>query len=106
MAPDGTAWNISDTIQRMRNRDGDDKTVFMKTGETYRITPPPMLVANTFQKGHSIRVEISSSNFPTYARNLNTAEDPYTSTKMQVATNLLVHGPAKASRIILPVATK
>ena len=65
-----------------------------------------MLVANTFLKGHSIRVEISSSNFPTYARNLNTAEDPYTSTKMQTATNLLVHGPAKLSRIILPVATK
>jgi len=106
VAPDGTAWNISDTIQRMRYRDGIEKAVFMTTGETYGITPPPMLVANTFLKGHSIRVEISSSNFPTYARNLNTAEDPYTSTRMQVATNLLVHGPAKLSRIILPIAPK
>ena len=106
VAPDGTAWNISDTIQRMRYRDGTATPTFMKPGETYAITPPPMLVANTFLKGHSIRVEISSSNFPTYARNLNTAEDPYTSTKMQVATNLLVHGGAKLSRIILPVAPK
>ena len=106
VAPDGTAWNISDTIQRMRYRDGAATPTFMKPGETYAITPPPMLVANTFLKGHSIRVEISSSNFPAYARNLNTAEDPYTSTKMQTATNLLVHGPAKLSRIILPVATK
>lgn len=106
VAPDGTAWNISDTIQRMRYREGVERTVFMTPGETYAITPPPMLVANTFLKGHSIRVEISSSNFPTYARNLNTAEDPYTSTKMQVATNVVVHGGAKLSRIILPIAPK
>jgi len=104
VAPDGTAWNIADTIQRMRYREGDDKAVFMEPGKTYSISPPPMLVANTFLKGHSIRVEISSSNFPTYARNLNTAGDPYRSTEMQVATNRLMHGPAAASRIVLPVA--
>lgn len=104
VAPDGTAWNIADTIQRMRYRDGLDKAVFMEPGETYRITPPPMLVANTFLKGHAIRVEISSSNFPTYARNLNTAEDPYQSTEIRIATNQLVHGPSQPSRIILPVA--
>ncbi|OYW42016.1 MAG: hypothetical protein B7Z38_06370, partial [Rhodobacterales bacterium 12-64-8] len=105
VAPDGTAWNISDTIQRMRYRDGATPA-FMKPGETYAITPPPMLVANTFLKGHSIRVEISSSNFPTYARNLNTAEDPYTSTTMQTATNRVIHGPRYLSRIVLPVAPK
>ena len=80
VAPDGTAWNIADTIQRMRYREGDDKQVFMKPGEFYRITPPAMLVANVFLKGHRVRIEVSSSNFPSYARNLNTANDPYTST--------------------------
>ena len=106
VAPDGTAWNISDTIQRMRYRNGEDKPEFMKPGETYAIRPPPMLVANVFQQGHSIRVEVSSSNFPTYARNLNTANDPYTSTEVRIANNQVLHGPAgKASLIILPVAT-
>jgi uncharacterized protein len=48
-------------------------------------------------------VEVSSSNFPTYARNLNTAEDPYTSTTVRVATNTVKHGPGKVSFLQLPV---
>jgi hypothetical protein len=106
VAPDGTAWNISDTIQRMRYRNGEDKPEFMNPGETYLIRPPPMLVANVFEQGHSIRVEVSSSNFPTYARNLNTANDPYTSTEIRIANNQVLHGPTgRSSLIILPVAT-
>jgi putative CocE/NonD family hydrolase len=105
VAPDGTAWNISDTIQRMRYRNGEDQPEFMRPGETYAISPPPMLVANVFRQGHRIRVEVSSSNFPTYARNLNTANDPYTSTEIRIANNQVLHGPTgKASLIILPVA--
>ncbi|MDP3491741.1 MAG: CocE/NonD family hydrolase [Hyphomonadaceae bacterium] len=104
VAPDGTAWNITDTIQRMRYREGNAAPKFMKPGEVYAITPPPMLAANVFQKGHSVRIEISSSNFPTYARNLNTAGDPYTTTETRIANNQLFHGPGKLSKIILPVA--
>jgi putative CocE/NonD family hydrolase len=103
VAPDGTAWNISDTIQRMRYRKGDDKPEFMKAGETYTVTLPPMLVANVFQQGHSVRVEVSSSNFPTYARNLNTANDPYASTEVRIANNKVLHGPGAVSKIVLPV---
>jgi putative CocE/NonD family hydrolase len=103
VAPDGTAWNISDTIQRMRYRDGDAKPAFMKKGEIYAVTPPPMLVGNVFLKGHSIRIEVSSSNFPTYARNLNTAADPYTSTETRIANNKVLHGPGHLSKIMLPV---
>jgi hypothetical protein len=89
----------------MRYRNGEDKPEFMKPGETYTIRPPPMLVANVFGQGHRIRVEVSSSNFPTYARNLNTANDPYTSTEIRIASNQVLHGQAgKASLIILPVA--
>jgi putative CocE/NonD family hydrolase len=104
VAPDGTAWNISDTIQRMRYREGEERQVFMKPGEIYRIAPPPMLVANVFLKGHRLRVEVSSSNFPSYARNLNTAHDPYTSTQVAVARNSVVSGTGKLSKIVLPVA--
>jgi putative CocE/NonD family hydrolase len=103
VAPDGTAWNISDTIQRMRYREGEDQLVFMTPGEFYRVTPPPMLVANVFLKGHRVRIEVSSSNFPSYARNLNTANDPYTSTEIAVARNTIAHGGDKLSKISLPV---
>ncbi len=103
VAPDGTAWNIADTIQRMRYRDGDDRQVFMKPGELYRVTPPAMLVANVFLKGHRLRIEVSSSNFPSYARNLNTANDPYTSTQIAIARNTIGHGAGRLSKIALPV---
>jgi putative CocE/NonD family hydrolase len=102
VGPDGVAWNISDTIQRMRYREGEHRVVFMRSGETYTLSPPPMLVSNVFPKGHRIRVEVSSSNFPAYARNLNTAEDPYTSTAMRTARNSVLHGPGRVSRISLP----
>jgi predicted acyl esterase len=62
-----------------------------------------MLVANVFRAGHHIRLEVSSSNFPAYARNLNTRENPYTSTAMQVAVNTVRHGPGETSFIRLPV---
>jgi len=103
VAPDGTAWNIADTIQRMRYRDGIDKQVFMTPGEIYRVAPPAMLVANVFLKGHRVRVEVSSSNFPSYARSLNTANDPYTSTDVAVARNTLISGGGRLSKISLPV---
>ena len=103
VAPDGTAWNIADTIQRLRYRDGDDKQVFMKPGEFYRVTPPPMLVANVFLTGHRVRIEVSSSNFPSYARNLNTANDPYTSTQVAIARNTIAHGAGRLSKVSLPV---
>jgi putative CocE/NonD family hydrolase len=103
VAPDGTAWNIADTIQRMRYREGDDKQVFMKPGEMYRITLPPMLVANVFLRGHRVRIEVSSSNFPSYARNLNTAHDPYTSREIAVARNIVASGAGRLSKITVPV---
>ena len=105
VAPDGTAWNIADTIQRMRYRDGLEKPVFMKAGEIYRIAPPAMLVGNVFRQGHRVRLEVSSSNFPSYARNLNTALDPYTSTEVAVARNTVVSGAGRLSRVTLPVVT-
>jgi putative CocE/NonD family hydrolase len=103
VAPDGTAWNIADTIQRMRYRDGEDTQVFMKPGELHRIVPPPMLAANVFLAGHRVRIEVSSSNFPSYARSLNTANDPYTSSEIATARNTVVSRPGRPSMIRLPV---
>ena len=62
-----------------------------------------MLAANVFLKGHRIRVEVSSSNFPSYARNLNTVRNPYTETDYETAINQVMHGPQQPSRITLPI---
>jgi hypothetical protein len=64
-----------------------------------------MLAANVFLKGHRIRIEVSSSNFPSYARSLNTTNDPYTSTETAVADNQVMHGPGTESKITLPIVT-
>lgn len=75
--PDGAAFNVDDTIQRARYRDGYDKQVFMKPGEVYEIEPTPMSTSYQFKKGHRIRVEVASSKFPQFMRNLNTGGNNY-----------------------------
>ena len=67
--PDGKAYNLDETIQRVRYRDGYDKEVFMEKAEVYKVDLTPMSTSNFFEKGHRIRIEISSSNFPRFARN-------------------------------------
>lgn len=101
--PNGRSFNITDTILRMRHRKGLDRQIFMKPGKTYKIEMPLMFAANVFERGHRIRLEISSSNFPNYARSLNTKADPYASTEFAIARNHVRHGGRYASRMILPV---
>ncbi len=101
--PDGTAYNIDDTILRARYRDGYDKQVFMEDGEVYELNPTPMSTSYQFKKGHSIRVEVSSSKFPQYMRNLNTGGNNYDETEGVVARNTLHHSRQYLSRIVLPV---
>ncbi|MEM6627266.1 MAG: CocE/NonD family hydrolase, partial [Pseudomonadota bacterium] len=100
--PDGRAYNIGDTILRMRHRDGVDKSVFMEAGQRYDVELPPILLTRRIEAGHSLRVHVSSSNFPNYSRNLNTAQDPYTSTDQEIATNTIYVGGDAVSRIEWP----
>lgn len=101
--PDGTAYNVDDTIFRARYREGYDRQVFMEDGEVYEIVPTPMSTSYEFGEGHRIRVEVSSSKFPQYMRNLNTGGNNYDETEGVVATNTLHHSPEYPSRIVLPV---
>lgn len=101
--PDGTAYNIDDTIFRARYREGYDKQVFMEDGEVYELNLTPMSTSYQFKKGHSIRVEVSSSKFPQYMRNLNTGGNNYDETEGVVARNTLHHSEQYPSRIVLPV---
>lgn len=102
--PDGTAYNLDETIQRLRYRDGYDKPlVWMEPGNTYRVKLPPMTTSNYFSAGHRIRLEISSSNFPRFDRNLNTGGNNYDETKGVVAHNSVRHSAAHPSEIRLTV---
>lgn len=101
--PDGKAYNLDETIQRVRYREGYDKEVFMKKGEVYKVDLTPMSTSNYFKKGHRIRIEISSSNFPRFARNLNTGGNNYDEKEGVIANNKVHHSGEYMSQIRLPM---
>jgi hypothetical protein len=104
--PDGRAFNIGDSILRMRYRDSLDSPNFMQKDKIYDIKLPPIMLSRTIQKNHRLQIEVSSSNFPAYARNLNTEQNPYTSTEFVTATNTLHLGVGHNTSISLPVYIK
>jgi putative CocE/NonD family hydrolase len=104
--PDGTAYNLDETIQRVRYREGYDKELFMQEGNVYKVALTPMATSNYFGPGHSIRIEVSSSNFPRFTRNLNTGGNNYDETKAIVAHNKIHHSVKYPSSIVLPVVKK
>lgn len=101
--PDGTAYNLDETIQRARYREGYDKEVFMEDGQVYKVDLTPMSTSNYFEKGHRIRIEVSSSNFPRFARNLNTGGNNYDEAVGVVANNKVHHSKQYPSSIRLPI---
>ncbi len=105
--PDGTAYNIEDNIQRVRYREGYDKPpVWMEKDKVYKITFQPMQTSNYFAPGHQLRVEISSSNFPLFDRNLNTGGDNYDESTGVVAHNEVHHFARYPSSITLSVVKR
>ena len=105
--PDGRAYNLDETIQRMRYRDGYDKSkVWMEPGKVYKVTLQPMTTSNYFDAGHRIRIEVSSSNFPRFDRNLNTGGRNYDETKGVIARNAVHHSKQYPSAIKITVVRK
>ena len=101
--PDGKAYNLDETIQRVRYREGYDKEVFMEKNKVYKVDLTPMSTSNYFKKGHRIRIEISSSNFPRFARNLNTGGNNYDEKESVTAQNKVHHSSKYTSQIKLPM---
>jgi uncharacterized protein len=101
--PDGTAYNLDETIQRLRYRDGDDKTVWMEPGKVYKVTLTPMNTSNYFDVGHSIRIEIAGSNFPRFDRNLNTGGNNYDETAGVTAHTSIHHSAQYPSTLTISV---
>jgi len=101
--PDGKAYNLDDGIQRVRWREGWDRPVLMERGTVYRVDVGPLVTSNAFLPGHRIRIEVSSSNFPRYERNLNTGGNNFDEEVGVVAHNVIHHGPRHPSMVVLPV---
>ena len=104
--PDGRAFNLDETIQRVRYRDGYDRQVFMEPGHVYELEVSPMSTSNYFAPGHSLRIEVSSSNFPRFTRNLNTGGRNYDETDGVVANNSVHHSEEYPSHIRIPVVRR
>jgi len=103
VAPDGFAQNLTEGIVRARYRESTSEAKLLKPGEVYRYEIDLWSTSNVFLKGHSIRLEVSSSNFPRFDRNLNTGKSAGQSAAMLRATNSVYHDKEHASELLLPV---
>ena len=102
--PDGYAQNLQDGIVRARYRKGKAAPAeLLEPGRVYEYEIDLWATSNVFLPGHRLRVEISSSNFPRFDRNLNTGEDPMTSVRMETARQTVMRSPEYPSHIVLPV---
>ena len=104
--PDGYARNLCDGIIRGRYRESTERQVLLEPGAVYEFTIDLWPTSNVFLKGHRIRVDISSSNFPRFDRNLNTGNSFAEDAEMRAARQMMFHDRARLSHIILPVIPK
>ncbi len=100
--PDGRAFPIQKGLLRLRYREGYDKEVMMAPGKVYPIDLDMLVGANQFNPGHRIGIEVTSSDFPGHARNLNTGGDNARDVRYQSATVKIHHGADTSSYIELP----
>jgi len=109
--PDGRAIGVTDSIIRASARESYPAPgvvepvgpTLIKPGEVYEYTIDMWATGITFRAGHRIRVEVTSSCFPRWDRNLNTGEDIYRSSRLDVARQRIFHDPQKPSRLALTV---
>jgi putative CocE/NonD family hydrolase len=103
--PDGRAFLVCDGIRALRHRDALDRATPVAAGETYELLVELGPTANRFKRGHRLRLEVSSSNFPRFARNPNNGIAPTKAKEADLtpARQTVFHGAARPSRLVLPV---
>ncbi|MGA2630811.1 MAG: CocE/NonD family hydrolase [Terriglobia bacterium] len=104
--PNGFAQNLTEGILRARYRNSQEKPEFLNPGEAYKLTLDLWATSNVFKAGHKLRLEVSSSNFPRFDRNLNTGEVQADSTRMVKAANTIYHDREHPSALVLPVVPR
>ncbi len=103
VSPDGYAMNVAQGIQRARYRDSWEKPALMTPGDVYKFEIDLWSTSNCFLKGHRIRVEVTSSNFPQFDRNPNTGNDFGQDAEIVKADQTILHDKDNPSHIILPI---
>jgi hypothetical protein len=106
LEPDGKAIALCEGIVRARFRNGTENPQMMVPGEIYKFEIDMWNTSNSFIKGHRIRIEISSSNFPRYNRNLNSGNPIASDIDITLANQTVYHGIQYPSYINLPVIPK
>ena len=101
--PDGYARNLCDGIIRGRYRESPERQKLLEPDTVYEFTINLWTTSNVFLKGHRIRVDIASSNFPRFDRNLNTGNPVAEDTEIRAAHQQIFHDAARLSHILLPV---
>jgi len=101
--PNGFAQNLTSGILRLRYRNSQEKPELANPDETYHITVDLWSTSNVFLTGHKLRLEVSSSNFPRFDRNLNTGEEQARATRIVKATNVIYHDKARPSALVVPI---
>ena len=104
--PEGFDMNIGDGIIRTRFRDTLRREALMEPGTVYEATIHLYPTSNIFKKGHRIRVDISSSNFPRFDLNPNTGEPLNDNRRVDTAQNTVYHDAEHSSHIVLPIIPK
>jgi putative CocE/NonD family hydrolase len=103
VSPDGFAHNLTDGILRARYRNTMEKAEFMTPGKVYKLAIDLWSTSNVFLAGHKLRLEVASSNFPRFSRNLNTGENPQSSKTEMKATIEIYHDPDHPSALLIPI---
>jgi putative CocE/NonD family hydrolase len=104
--PDGRPLLVTDGIQRLRYRESLTNPVFVKRNSKYQISIDAGVTSYVFASGHKIRLEVSSSNFPRFDRNLNSTRPNALATRIVTAHQTVFHEKEFPSAVILPVIPK
>jgi len=104
--PDGFAQNLTEGFLPVRYRNSQEKPTFMTPGRTYKVNIDTWATSNVFEKGHRIRLEISSSNLPPFDRNTNTGKDIASARVWATARNAILHDAEHPSVLMLPIVRR
>jgi putative CocE/NonD family hydrolase len=101
--PDGKAYNLCDGIIRGQYRNGMERRLLLEPGQATRFEIDLWVTSNLFKRGHRIRVEVSSSNFPRFDRNPNSGKPFGTDIVLLSAKQTILHDREHASHLLLPL---
>jgi hypothetical protein len=104
--PLGFDLNLGDSILRARYRDSLNHPKLVEPGQVYPVTITLYPTSNVFKKGHRLRLDISSSNFPRFDLNPNTGDPLGTHRRTVIAANSVYHEAGRPSHVRLPVVPK